>query len=93
MCLAIRSELSVAPNSGFVSFMSLAVLDNLMGIGAVTLLVYEHIINLDKEIQYVWLRKKTGAAVLYLIIRYMALFTLVILEVISYVVPMSDAVS
>ncbi|OSD04951.1 hypothetical protein PYCCODRAFT_1433291 [Trametes coccinea BRFM310] len=45
---------------------------------------YEYVLTLDQEIHLIWLRKKTGASVLYLFIRYHALAAQVFLSTVSY---------
>ncbi|KAH9893629.1 hypothetical protein C8Q73DRAFT_648143, partial [Cubamyces lactineus] len=49
------------------------------------LLAYDYVITLDDEIRYIWMRKKTGASILFLIIRYMGLMTWCGLEAITYI--------
>ncbi|KAI8993928.1 hypothetical protein BD414DRAFT_411494, partial [Trametes punicea] len=55
------------------------------------LLAYEYLLALDQEIRLIWMRKKTAATLLFLLIRYWALITMVFLQAIS-AMPMSDNV-
>ncbi|KAI9059668.1 hypothetical protein FKP32DRAFT_1579471, partial [Trametes sanguinea] len=56
------------------------------------LLAYEYLITLEQEVRLIWMRKKTGATVLFLVIRYYALFSLLFLQAGS-IAPMSDNVA
>lgn len=52
---------------------------------------YEYVITLDQEVSLFWMRRKTGATWLFLLIRYMALLSLCLLNAATYA-PMSDEV-
>lgn len=52
---------------------------------------YEYVITFDQEVSLFWMRKKTGATWLFLLIRYMALVSVCILNTATYI-PMSDEV-
>ena len=48
------------------------------------LLAYEYLITLDREIALFWKRKLTGASVLFLCTRYLALFSYNCLSALTY---------
>ncbi|KAI0331613.1 hypothetical protein GY45DRAFT_1321939 [Cubamyces sp. BRFM 1775] len=56
----------------------------------VPLLVYEYAITFGQEVRYVWMQKKTGAAVLFLMIRYASLVTWCGIEAATYMLSLSD---
>ncbi|OSC96672.1 hypothetical protein PYCCODRAFT_1378711, partial [Trametes coccinea BRFM310] len=56
------------------------------------LLAYEYLITFTDEVRLIWLHKKTGATFLFLIIRYHAMITLLILQSLTFL-PVSDEVS
>ncbi|KAL7281480.1 hypothetical protein ACG7TL_004795 [Trametes sanguinea] len=60
-----------------------------IGLGSVALPAYDYLITLDQEVRLVWMRKKTAATWLFLVIRYHALVAMVFLQAISSM-PMSD---
>ncbi|KAI0652934.1 hypothetical protein C8Q70DRAFT_883373, partial [Cubamyces menziesii] len=43
------------------------------------LIAYDYILTLDQEIQFIWMRKKTCASLLFLVVRYMAILAIVLL--------------
>ncbi|KAL7277148.1 hypothetical protein ACG7TL_008994 [Trametes sanguinea] len=61
-----------------------AIPENRVALGAVALLAYEYIITLGREVRFIWMHKKTGAMWLFLVVRYHALLSMVLLESISY---------
>ncbi|KAI8985632.1 hypothetical protein BD414DRAFT_417021 [Trametes punicea] len=65
--------------------------DSSVPCGLQALLAYEYVITLDQEVRFIWLRKKSGAALLFLAVRYLGLLSLVVLTAGSYA-PMSDQV-
>ncbi|KAI0324214.1 hypothetical protein GY45DRAFT_1439224 [Cubamyces sp. BRFM 1775] len=79
-------------NPEIIQFVSATLLDNRLSIAAVTLLAYDYVITFGQEVQYIWMRKKTGAACLFFAVRYLALLALVFLESMSYI-PMSDHIT
>lgn len=56
------------------------------------MLAYEYVITLDQEVNLFWRRKKNGATVLFLLARYLALLSYVVLGGATFA-PMSDNVS
>ncbi|CDO71104.1 hypothetical protein BN946_scf184844.g108 [Trametes cinnabarina] len=58
--------------------------ENRVALGAVALLAYEYAITLGQEVRFIWMHKKTGAVWLFLVVRYHALLSMVLLESISY---------
>ncbi|KAI9067365.1 hypothetical protein FKP32DRAFT_1601222 [Trametes sanguinea] len=76
-------------SSDLVSLISSAVLEARIGLGSVALPAYDYLLTLDEEVRLIWLRKKTGASWLFLVIRYHALVAMVFLQAIS-AMPMSD---
>ncbi|KAJ3018170.1 hypothetical protein NUW54_g405 [Trametes sanguinea] len=78
-----------ADTQALVQTISEALLDNRIGLGPITLLAYDYLLTLDQEVRLIWKQKKTGATLLFLIIRYWALLSLVFLSATSYG-PMSD---
>ncbi|KAI0331607.1 hypothetical protein GY45DRAFT_1321921 [Cubamyces sp. BRFM 1775] len=71
------------------ALISSALLGNRLAMGSVALVAYEYVITFEQEIRFIWSRRKTGASLLFLMIRYYALVTLVFIQAISYM-PMSS---
>ncbi|KAI0351308.1 hypothetical protein OH77DRAFT_944914 [Trametes cingulata] len=60
-------------------------------IGTIALLAYEYIITFDQEVALFWKRKMTGATVLFLATRYLALLSYLFLGTATFA-PMSDQI-
>ncbi|KAJ8455482.1 hypothetical protein ONZ51_g12440 [Trametes cubensis] len=82
--------MSVNTQSDIIQSVAALILDNRLAIAAVVLLIYDQLITFGREVQYVWLRKKTGATLLFIFIRYTAFLCLALLDAISYTPDMSD---
>ncbi|KAI0662104.1 hypothetical protein C8Q70DRAFT_1051593 [Cubamyces menziesii] len=80
--------MSTDSESEIIQSIATITLDNRIGIAAVVLLIYEHVITFGPEVQYVWARKKTGASLLFISIRYTAFLSLALLEALSYLPDM-----
>ncbi|KAI0652937.1 hypothetical protein C8Q70DRAFT_689383 [Cubamyces menziesii] len=62
---------------------------NRLPMGSVALVAYEYVITFEQEVRFIWSQRKTGASLLFFVIRYYALVTLVFIQAISYM-PMSS---
>ncbi|KAI0653573.1 hypothetical protein C8Q70DRAFT_927400, partial [Cubamyces menziesii] len=57
-------------------------------------LCYDYVITFGQEVRCIWMRKKTGATVLYLFIRYVCLVSYCILPAVTYILTLNvEAVS
>ncbi|KAH9893609.1 hypothetical protein C8Q73DRAFT_540100 [Cubamyces lactineus] len=72
----------------FVDIVRLTLLGNQLELAMICMLCYDHIITLGQEVRCIWMRKKTGAAVLYLLIRYVCLVSYCILPAITYILAL-----
>ncbi|KAI0652941.1 hypothetical protein C8Q70DRAFT_877943, partial [Cubamyces menziesii] len=55
--------------------------------------LYDFLITFDQEVRCIWTRKRTSASILYVIIRYYALFSLVLLPSMAYITDLSGSVT
>ncbi|KAJ3018169.1 hypothetical protein NUW54_g399 [Trametes sanguinea] len=84
--------MSAAPGDPvIVQLISSSLLSARMAMGCIALFAYEYLITLDQEIHLIWVRKKTGAALLFLLIRYLALLNVVVINAASFA-PLSTKV-
>ncbi|KAH9893627.1 hypothetical protein C8Q73DRAFT_666290 [Cubamyces lactineus] len=74
----------------WISTISAGITANWVTVGPIALLVYEYAITFGQEVRYVWMQKKTGAAVLFLMIRYASLVTWCGIEAATYMLTLSD---
>ncbi|KAI9067894.1 hypothetical protein FKP32DRAFT_1672616 [Trametes sanguinea] len=85
--------MSAAPGDPvIVQLISSSLLSARMAMGCIALFAYEYLITLDQEIRLIWARKKTGAAMLFLVIRYLALLSVVVINAASFA-PLSTKVA
>ncbi|KAI9067899.1 hypothetical protein FKP32DRAFT_1600818 [Trametes sanguinea] len=54
---------------------------------------YEYVLTIDQEVRLIWMRKKTGASVLFLLIRYHALAVQVFMNAASYAAVSNEHLS
>ena len=52
-------------------------------------LCYDYVITFGQEVRCIWMRKKTGATVLYLFIRYVCLVSYCILPAVTYILTLN----
>ncbi|KAJ8463140.1 hypothetical protein ONZ51_g10450 [Trametes cubensis] len=74
----------------WISTVSAGITANWVTVGPIALLVYEYVITFGQEVRYVWAQKKTGAAMLFLMIRYASLVTWCGIEAATYMLSLSD---
>ncbi|KAI9069870.1 hypothetical protein FKP32DRAFT_1599630 [Trametes sanguinea] len=83
--------MSHSASADLIPLIASAISENRIGLASLALLAYEYLITFTDEVRLIWLRKKTGATFLFLIIRYHAMITLLILQSITFV-PVSSEV-
>ncbi|KAJ3005093.1 hypothetical protein NUW54_g4497 [Trametes sanguinea] len=87
----LLATMSQTASADLVPLIASAISENRIGLASLALLAYEYLITFTDEVRLIWLRKKTGATFLFLIIRYHAMITLLILQSITFV-PVSSEV-
>ncbi|KAL7280273.1 hypothetical protein ACG7TL_005186 [Trametes sanguinea] len=83
--------MSQAAGANLLPLIASAISENRIGLASLALLAYEYLITFTDEVRLIWLHKKTGATFLFLIIRYHAMITLLILQSLTFL-PVSDEV-
>ncbi|KAJ8463135.1 hypothetical protein ONZ51_g10449 [Trametes cubensis] len=75
-----------------VATISSTLLDDRVSLASIVLPLYDFLITFDQEVRCIWTRKRTSASILYVIIRYYALFSLVLLPSMAYITDLSGSV-
>lgn len=89
LCSITQSRISIAAASAYS--LEPKICPNITLTLCQVVFAYEYVITFDQEVSLFWMRKKTGATWLFLLIRYMALVSVCILNTATYI-PMSDEV-
>ncbi|KAJ8455001.1 hypothetical protein ONZ51_g12699 [Trametes cubensis] len=73
----------------FVDIVRLTLLGNRLELAMICVLCYDYVITFGQEVRCIWMRKKTGATVLYLFIRYVCLVSYCILPAVTYILTLN----
>jgi len=62
-------------SSGIQSIIQLQLLDNAMSVAGIAVVTYDYVLTFPKEVEYIWSKSWTWLSTLFLIVRYVGIYT------------------